>query len=188
MTNRPVRVPPLAPADFTAEQAELVGDWTHLVFSRVIVRHPAAYRHFVPHIRALIAESSLPPRDREVVVLHLLALCDEAYELHHHRMIAANNAGMAEEEIDAAIAGEGACLSGFDRLLIRAAAELLDTRDLSDAVWDALGKRYSLEQRMELVFLAGLYVTMAMLTKSFAIPLEDEGQDLEKIQSLRDYE
>lgn len=187
MSDRPVRVPPLDPGEFTPEQAELVGDWTHLVFSRVIVRHPGAYRHFVPHIAALIAQSTLPPRDREIVVLRILALCEETYELHHHRMIAANNTGMSEAEIEAAIAGDGTQLSEFDRLLLRAAEELLERRDLSDDLWEALGARYCVEQRMELVFLAGLYVTMAMLTKSFGMPLEGEGQDLERIQALREY-
>lgn len=188
MIDGNVRVPPLDPADFSPEQAELVGDWTHLVFSRVIVRHPGAYRNFVPHIRALIAESTLPPRDREIVVLRILALCDESYELHHHRMIAAANSGMGPEEIEAAIAGGGDCLSDFDRLLVAAAEELLSARELGDESWESLGERYSIEQRMELVFLAGLYVTMAMLTKSFGMPLESEGQDFEKIQALREYD
>lgn len=187
MTETNPRVPPLDPKDFTPEQAELVGDWTHLLFSRVIVRHPGAYRNFVPHIKALIADSTLPARDREIVVLHMLALCKDTYELHHHRMIAANNTGMPQEEIEAAVTGEGDCLSSFDRLLIRATEELRRDQVISDEVWEGLGERYTIEQRMELVFLAGLYETMAMLTKSFGMPLESEAQDFEKIQSLREY-
>jgi alkylhydroperoxidase family enzyme len=182
-----MRVPPLDPRDFTPEQAELVGDWTHLVFSRVIARHPGIYRNFVPHIKALIADASLPPRDREIVVLHMLGLCEDTYELHHHRMIAATNTGMSEEEIEAAVQGEGACLSDFDRVLIRATEELRCDQKVSDDSWDKLGQRYTIEQRMEVVFLAGLYATMAMLTKSFGMPLEGASQDFEKIQSLRDY-
>ena len=118
MTDYPERIPPLAVEDFTAEQAELVGDWTHLAFSRVIVRHPAAYRIFLPYIDKVIRGSNLPPRDREVIVLRLLGLCDEVYELHHHEMIA-RNAGMNEAEIAAAKAGEGAGLSSFDLVLCR---------------------------------------------------------------------
>ena len=59
----------------------------------------------MPHIGALIAGATIPARDREIVVLRMLGLCDETYEMHHHRMIAANNTGMAQEEIEAAIAG-----------------------------------------------------------------------------------
>lgn len=182
-----VRVPPLDPKDFTPEQAELVGDWTHLVFSRVIVRHPGAYRNFVPHINALIAQATIPARDREIIVLRMLGQCDETYETHHHGMIAEKNTGMSAEEIEAAVTGEGTCLSDFDRVLIRTTEELLRDQKVSDEAWDALGERYSVEQRMEVVFLAGLYATMAMLTKSFGMPLESEGQDFEKIQALREY-
>lgn len=187
MATPSIRIPPLDPSDFTPEQAELVGNWTHLVFSRVIVRHPGMYRNFVPHIKALIAESSLPPREREIVVLRMLALCDETYELHHHRMIAATNTRMSDAEISAVLAGAGAGLSAFDKVLMLAAEELLRGQKLSDATWDGLGERYTIEQRMELVFLAGLYATMAMLTKSFGMPLEGEAGDFEKIQSLREY-
>ena len=59
MNDKAPRIPPLAPEDFTSEQAELVGDWTHLVFSRVIVRHPELYAIFVPYIERVIAGSIL---------------------------------------------------------------------------------------------------------------------------------
>jgi 4-carboxymuconolactone decarboxylase len=187
MSEDKVRITPLAVEEFTPEQAELVGDWTHLVFSRVLVRHPGAYRHFVPHIKALIAEGRISPRDREIVVLAMLGQCDETYETHHHRMIAAANTGMSEEEIEAALRGEGKCLSDFDRVLIRATRELLADQKIGDQTWAALGERYSDEQKMEVVFLAGLYATMAMLTKSFGMPLESDSGDYERIQSLRQY-
>lgn len=186
MSDYPERIPPLAVKDFTPEQAELVGDWTHLVFSRVIVRHPAAYRIFLPYIDKVIRGSNLPPRDREVVVLRLLGLCDETYELHHHEMIA-RNASMTEAEIAAAKAGEGAELSPFDLTLCRAAEELLRDTRIGDATWGALAERYDEEQLMEVVFLGGCYVTMAMLTKSFGIGLEQQDEDYENITSLRQY-
>lgn len=187
MSKHEVRIAPLAPEEFTPEQAELVGDWTHLVFSRVAVRHPGAYRNFVPHIKAMIAEGTIPPRDREIVILRMLGQCDETYETHHHRTIAATNTGMPAEEIDAALAGKGVCLTDFDRVLIRATEELLRDQKIGDSTWAALGERYCDEQKIEVVFLAGLYATMAMLTKSFGMPLEGESEDYERIQSLREY-
>jgi len=38
----------------------------------------------------------------------------------------------------------------------------------------ALTQRYAVPQLMEVVFLVGLYVMMAMGTKSFGIPLEGD--------------
>ena len=184
MTVTTPRVPPLEPSEFTPEQAALVGDWTHLVFSRVLVRHPAMYRSFVPFIKQLIAGTTLPPRDREVLVLRTLALAGETYEAHHHAMIAAN-AGMSAADI--AAAANGTAVEDFDTVLIRAAGELFGGQDMSDATWAALRERYSEEQAMEVVFLVGCYVTMAMLTKSFGMPLEGEEQDFERITALRQY-
>jgi alkylhydroperoxidase family enzyme len=184
MTASPPRVPPLDPSEFTPEQAELVGDWTHLVFSRVLARHPGMYRSFVPFIEQLIARTTLPPRDREVLVLRTLGLCDETYELHHHTMIAAH-AGMGEAEI-AALA-RGAAQQPFDEVLLGAAEELCAGHDLSDATWAALRGHYSEAQAMEVVFLVGCYLTMAMLTKTFRMPLEGGEGDFARITALRQY-
>jgi 4-carboxymuconolactone decarboxylase len=184
MSASPPRVPPLDPSEFTPEQAGLVGDWTHLVFSRVLARHPGMYRSFVPFIEQLIARTTLPPRDREVLVLRTLGLSDETYELHHHTMIAVN-AGMDPGEIAALAKGEA--LELFDTVLIKVAEQLCAGQDLSDATWAALREHYTEAQAMEVVFLVGCYLTMAMLTKTFRMPLEGDEGDFEQITALRQY-
>lgn len=181
-----VRVPPVDPRNFTSEQAELVGDWKHLVFSRVIVNNPKMYRTFVPHIEAVIAKTSLPPRDRQVIVLRTLATCHDTYELAHHVEIS-RGAGIGEAEIAAFQSGDGDCLTDFDRTLIAATDELNRDQRIGDETWARLAERYSVEQLMEVVFAAGLYVTMAMLTKTFGMPLEEPNGEFEDIQKLRAY-
>ena len=182
----PVRIPPVAPENFTEEQAELIGDWKHLTFSRVIVNNPKMYRTFVPHIEAVIARSSLPPRDRQVIVLRTLACCNDTYELAHHITIS-RNAGISDAEIAAFQSGEGDCLSDFDRPLIDAADELRHDQFISDATWQLLAKRYSVEQLMEVVFVAGCYQTMAMLTKTFGMQVEAADGEFSEINKLRAY-
>jgi alkylhydroperoxidase family enzyme len=181
-----VRVAPVAPENFTAEQAELVGDWKHLVFSRVIVNNPKMYRTFVPHIEATIAQTSLPPRDRQVIVLRTLALCGDTYELAHHVRIS-RNAGLSDDEIAAFQRGEGDCLTEFDRVLVKASEELESVRTIDDRTWAGLAERYSTEQLMEVVFVAGCYQTMAMLTKTFGMQLEPADGEFEDINKLRAY-
>ena len=185
MENLTVRVPPLAPEAFSAEQAALVGDWAHLNFSRVLVRHPALYRAFVPYIAQVIAGATLPPRDREVLVLRTLALGKDVYEAHHHVQIA-HKAGLSDADIAAVRTGD-ASLSEWDRLLVRAAGELVASQQLSDATWAALGDRYSQAQQMEVVFLVGCYNVMAMLTNSFGIALESDPQADTKLKAMRQY-
>ena len=185
MDEPEVRVPPLDVAEFSEEQAALVGEWTHLNFSRVLVRHPALYRAFMPYIAQVIPGSSLPPRDREVLVLRTLALGGDTYEAHHHVQIALK-AGMSEADIAAVrVADPG--LSEWDRTLVRAADELVHEQKLSDASWALLGMRYSQGQQMEVVFLVGCYNVMAMLTNSFGIALEDDPEADARLKAIRQY-
>ncbi len=185
MDEQTVRVPPLDVADFSAEQAALVGEWTHLNFSRVLVRHPALYRAFMPYIAQVIPGSALPPRDREVLVVRTLALGGDVYETHHHVQIALK-AGMSETHI-AAVRAADASLSEWDQTLVRAADELVRRQKLGDASWAALGARYTQAQQMEVVFLVGCYNVMAMLTNSFGIALESDPQADAKLKAMRQY-
>ncbi len=185
MSELTVRVPPLAVKDFSGEQTALVGDWTHLNFSRVLVRHPALYKVFVPYIAQVIAGSTLPPRDREVLVVRTLALGKDVYEAQHHVQIA-HKAGMSDTDITAVRAGD-ASLSDWDKLLVKAADELVADQQLSDTVWAALGERYSQEQQMEVVFLVGCYNVMAMLTNCFGIEVENDPETEERLKALRQY-
>jgi 4-carboxymuconolactone decarboxylase len=186
MNANAVRIPPLPVENFTAEQTELVGDWKHLVFSRVLINSPRMYRGFVTHLADLVARTILPPRDRQIICVRMLELCGDVYELTHHLTIS-RNAGLTEEEITAFREGEGACLTDFDHTLLKATAELQHDQYISDATWAALAARYSQEQLMEVVFLAGCYLTMAMLTKSFGIALESAPGEFERINTLRSY-
>jgi 4-carboxymuconolactone decarboxylase len=183
MSNTNVRVPPLAVEHFSAEQASLVGDWKHLAFSRVLVQSPRMYRTFVTHLAELVARTNLPPRDRQIVCLRMLELCNDVYEKTHHITISLK-AGLTDEEISAILKGQGPSLSSFDATVLNATEELYRDQCISDATWSALAERYSQQQLMEIVFLGGCYQTMAMLTKSFGIELEP---DLESFNALRKY-
>lgn len=165
------RIPPRPPEGLNDEQKALVSGWEALNFSRVIVEHPALYRALMPLIAKLVAGSDLPPRDREILVLRTLFRCGETYEAAHHVLIA-QKAGLSDADVEAVRAG-GDGLPSFERTLLRAADELVDDHALSDATWAALAERYAQVARMEVVALVGGYALMAMLTKSFRIPLED---------------
>jgi alkylhydroperoxidase family enzyme len=177
------RIPPLEPAEFSAEQAELVGDWTHLNFSKVLVRNPGMYATFVPWLARVITATTLPVRDRQIAVLRLLALCGDTYEQTHHVVIS-RKCGLSDAEIAAARAGGGSELTGWDRTVLAAVEELYREQTIGGAIWAALAERYDEGQLIEFVCLAGCYQTMALLTKSLGIPLE---ADVESFNALRDY-
>ena len=166
------RILPVSPDTLTVRQKELLGEWSSMNFASVMVTHPEMYKALVPLIAKVISGSNLPSRDREILVLRTLVLCDEVYELQHHASIA-RHAGMTDSEIEQAKTGRGAGLSPFDRLLVRAAEELVRDQCISDETWRDLAQRYSPIELMEVVSLVGVYTLMAMLTKSCGIQLED---------------
>jgi 4-carboxymuconolactone decarboxylase len=184
MSSSP-RIPPLNPDDCTPEQKELlVGWWQELNYVRVLAQHPDLYRAFNPLIEKTISRTKLPPRDRQVVVLRTLALCNETYETTHHVEIS-KNVGMSDAEIEAAQRG-ASTLSAFDRLLVTAAEELVRHQRIGDDTWNGLATRYSRIELMEVVGLAGAYVALAMIMKSFDIQLED-AQTFRRFQERRHY-
>jgi len=179
------RIPAIPIERLSAEARGLVGKWTKMNFTRVIVNHPTMYRLFLPYLSQLIRNSQLPPRERELVCLRSLELCGDVYEQHHHKTIA-GNCGMTAEEIEAACAGGGDCLSEFEHTVLRATDELVTDQYISDDTWAALAEQYSEVQLMDLVFLTGCYVTMGMLTRNFGIELESE-EDQRELNAARDY-
>lgn len=164
------RIPVVAPEQFTPEQAELAGDWSKFNFARMMVNHPALYRVFKPLGEKLMGGSSLPHREREVLILRTVGLCGETYEATHHAAIGLS-VGLTEAEVAAARTG-GPGLSAADQLLATAAEELVGDHCLSDATWQALSARYSVEQMVELVFVVGNFAMLSMLTNSVGMPCE----------------
>ena len=184
MTISP-RIAPVAEADRTGEQKQLLGSWGRMNFAAVLVNHPKLYRAFMPVIAKVIAETDLPPRDRQILVHRTLALSDEVYEARHHELIS-YGAGLSDADIEAART-DGPSLTPFEHLLVNAADQLVDTRHLDDALWAALSERYSQIQMMELLAVVGVYNMMSMLTLGCEIQLEDE-ETFQSFAKQREYE
>jgi hypothetical protein len=179
------RIPPVTLADATPDQKELMGQWSDMHWVSVGVNHPELFKIVNPIPRKVISHSDLPPRDREVLVLRTLQLCNENYELTHN-VVLARNLGMTDAEINAARMADGGVLSTFEGTLVRAAEELLGDQRIGDRTWDELSERYSRIQLMEVVGLVGGYVMMAMMTKSFDIEVEDD-ETFNNFMVKRDY-
>ena len=164
------RIPVVAPEAFTPEQAELVGNWSKFNFARMMVNHPALYRTFLPLGEKLMGGSSLPHRDREILILRTVSLCGETYEATHHLAIG-RNVGLTDAELAAATSG-GEGLAPDDQLLVAAVEELAGDHCLSDETWGRLSQRYSVEQMIELVFLVGNFTMLSMFTNSVGMACE----------------
>lgn len=165
------RIPLVTREAYTPDQAELARGRDGFNLTRVLVHHPDFYRVFIPYVNKLMSGSLLPPRDREILLLRTLGLCEEDYETDHHTHIA-EKLGMSAAEVEEAKSGKGNSLGAHDRTLLRAAQELVNDRCVSDATWATLAKAYTVNQLIEVVFLVGAYTMLSMATNSFGVPID----------------
>ena len=134
-----------------------------------LANHPKLLKRWFVFGAHVLAKSTLPERDRELLILRAGWLCRSVYEWGQHVVIA-RRCGITDEEIARVAAGPDASgWAEFDAALLRAADELHDDACLSDATWDALGERYDDLQRLDVIFAVGQYQLVSMALNSLGV-------------------
>src|SRR5690606_38727404 len=99
----------------------------------VMAHQPRLLGPFVEWASALVLDAALPRRDHELLALRVAWRCRSEFEWGHH-VVYGRAAGLADDEIDRVVAGPDAPgWSPHEAALLRAADELLDRHDVSDA-------------------------------------------------------
>jgi 4-carboxymuconolactone decarboxylase len=168
------RIKPLAESERNTEQQALL----NRIKGRMINLYPTMANNpkladkFLAFGGYLLGESTLPPREREILILRTGWLCQSEYEFGQHTLVGKRQ-GLTEEEIERITKGPRA--SGwdpFDATLLRAADELHADAFITDATWNALAKRYNQQQLMDVVATVGYYHLVSMSLNSFGVQLE----------------
>jgi len=121
----------------------------------------------------LLQDSSLPTRDRELLILRIGYLNSGAYEWAAHRGLA-RSVGISDEEMRRITQGPDAPgWSDWDSTLLRAADELHADALVSDITWNTMAERYDQRQLMEVVFTVGQYNLVAMYLNSLGVQFEE---------------
>lgn len=142
------------------------------VFS-TIARHPKLMKRWMVFANHVLSGSTLPPRERELVILRTGFLCRSGYEWAQHVSIG-RQAGLTDDEIVRLTIGAAADgWSDGDRLLLEATEQLVGDHFIADATWAALAATWSEQQLMDLVFAVGQYTLVSMALNSFGVQLED---------------
>jgi AhpD family alkylhydroperoxidase len=170
------KIRPLAPGERDAETEELlytVGpDLAELNIFSTLVRHPRFYKRWTKY-GAVLLFGSLPPRDRELLILRTAHHTRCSYEWRHHDEIARAR-GLTPEEVAAVREGpEWPRWSAWDATLLQAADELHRDARLSDATWSVLAERYDERLLIEVPMLVGHYHSVAFTVNSLGIELEE---------------
>jgi len=141
---------------------------------RTLSHHPPLMEAWGPFGGYILRGSTLPDRDREMVILRTAWLNGAEYEWGHHSR-AAKAAGMTAEEVRNVAVGENAGpWSSFERYLLRAATELHRNSAISERTWAFLKARYSDQQMIDLIFTVGQYRMVSMALRSIGVE-PDEG-------------
>jgi len=176
----PPRIAPLAETEWTEEQRKALepsyreGQLYNVVGT--LARHWPAYQKFMVWARYVLGvgeeTSTLPPRERELLILRTGWLCHAEYEWGQHVVIG-KKAGLTDEEIARVKLGPDVPgWAPFDATLLRAADELHTNAKVSDATWAALSARYTTQQLMDTVFAVGQYTLVSMALNSFGVQLD----------------
>ena len=121
----------------------------------------------------LLQDSTLPVRDRELLIMRIGWLNGGAYEWAAHTGLA-RSVGISDEELRRIMEGpDAAGWSAWDATLLLAADELHNNALVSDATWNALAARYTQRQLMEAVFTVGQYNLVAMYLNSLGVQFEE---------------
>lgn len=170
------RIQPLPESEWNETQREILSTFGQRAQSlnvfTTIARHEELARDWFEFTRQLLGETSLPLRDRELVILRTGWLCQSEYEWGQHSLIALN-AGLSEEEVLRVATGpDAAGWNDQDSLLLRAVDELSENKFVSDASWSGLAEIYSEKQMIDLVFTVGQYTMLSMALKTFGVQLD----------------
>ena len=171
------RIAALTEAEWTDEQRKLLQPFyqegkTYNVLGTMAQHWDATQKFLVWAYHVMGETSTLPPRERELLILRIGWLCQAEYEWGQH-VLFARAAGLSDMEI--ARIKEGAEAEGwapFDVHLLRAVDELHKDAFVSDQTWKALSERYNTKQLMDVVFAVGQYQLVSMALNTFGVQLD----------------
>ena len=172
------RLAPLPEAQWTDEMREMFAP-TVKTFGRVfnifttLGRHPKLLKRWMVFANHCLLKSSLPPRERELVILRAGWQCNSEYEWAQHNRIGLE-VGLSADEIERVKTGGTADgWTASEKTLLFAVDELLETKSLNDASWAALGKHFNDQQVLDIIFTAGNYATLAMALNACRVEVDD---------------
>ena len=171
------RLAPMSDTALTPEQRELLtkarGHLPSVNVLDTVIRHPDLMRRWLPFFNHVLHKSTLPARDREVLILRTGRLCGAEYEWAQHVPFA-ERAGLTADEIRGIAAGADAAVwsDGHDRALLRAADQLHRETTIDDATWGTLATRYGIQQLMDVVFTVGQYRLVSAALNTLCVQLD----------------
>lgn len=172
------RIAPVDPqtAELNDTQRAMLASRADYNLYKTLVKHVELYNRWSPLGRVLLNSSTLPARDREIIMLRMGWLCQAEYEWAQHARIAtADNIGMTDEEVrNIAVGIDAGNWTDWEKTLITMVDELRYDTLISEDTWNKLRANYSKEETMDALFTAAQYQLVSMALNSIGIQLDPE--------------
>ena len=163
---------PRPPEELDDESRALLGDRSLNIFG-TLAHHPKLMKRWMVFGNHVLAKSTLPARERELLILRTGWNCRAPYEWGQHVAIA-RVIGVTDEEVERIASGpEVPGWDPFEATLLRAADELHGGQGLTDSTYDALAERYDEQHLLDLVFTVGQYHLVSMVLNSMRVQRDD---------------
>ncbi len=171
------RVVPVTPESATAEQKKFLDaqepSLSRLNVVRTFTVNPRLAEAWQPFAYYVLRTSTLPPRDRELLILRIGWLNQSQYEFTQHVRVA-RGIGFTDLDIERVKTGPDAPgLDTFSIALLRAVDQLRTKSFVDDAVWSVLKTRYDEKQLMDVVVTTGQYNIISWYLNTLGTPVED---------------
>ncbi len=143
-----------------------------LTLFTTLARVPRIFDRF--RAASLLDRGPVSLRHREIVIDRTCARCGCSYEWGVHVAFFADRVRLTPEQIHATVHGDAqdAAWSDEEKLLIRLVDELHDGAAISDELWTALARAFSVEQIFELIALVGFYHTVSFFANGLKLEAE----------------
>lgn len=165
------RISPLTRDEVEPALADAFPDGPGRNVIATFARHRELVTKWGPFAGYLMKNSTLSARERELAILRVGWLSQSAYQWAEH-VGPALEAGLTRDEIERVPEGaEAAGWSTTERAILLATEELHADAFISDATWSLL-EGFSDQQKIDLIFTVGQYMTISMALNSLGVQLE----------------
>ena len=165
---------PLAADQWPQELSEIrafLGD--PLNIHNVMANHPELMKAWSPFRNHVVGDSSLTPRHRELLILRTACNTEADYEWQHH-VERGLKAGLDKSDIERVKHGPTAPgWSPEETALIAAADDCHRDYRLSAETLALVAQFFSRQQQLDIVVTVGMYITLALIIKTWNVPMED---------------
>ena len=136
----------------------------------IMAHHAALTRAWMPFRNHIVANSSLEPKHRELLILRTAHNCDTIYEWEHH-VVRGRQAGLSDEEIQRVKKGSAAAQwPPAVQLLLQAADECHRDSEISSETYQELCLHFDEHQQLDIIATVGMYMTLATIIKTYRLP------------------